>query len=402
MLTAEEPTEGTNALSFGDDSWDESDKTIEYKEEPILKENSKRFVLFPLQYREAYDTFKVFENRFWNPEDIKLSEDEDQFKKLSGKQRAGVIHAIGMLAVHYANLGGGLDSRISDECQIPEVRCVIGYQMMQRNTHTEVWHNAMAVFTKPEEQVYIFDLIKTLPSMSKKAVWMQRHVTDSDEHFCVRLYALCVWFRICHGTITTFLAHFGVLPSPGDQNRSQGPPSTPQKNNNHMSSKSHAFLPSVVHGLARINRDYRSYHEFLARISRTMLVNHPPTAVVHTMVKEAIAIELDVFADLREICGGTLSALDIEITPELLKRRLHSLGDEVLTNVGYPKLYGTTDDTTMSRNSMETSAWIEPMLDASVGKDARKEQLNATKQTQRSSNVATPMKKEEFSLEEDF
>ena len=44
-------------------------------EEPILKENNNRFVLFPIRHDDIWEFYKKAEASFWTAEEIDLSQD---------------------------------------------------------------------------------------------------------------------------------------------------------------------------------------------------------------------------------------------------------------------------------------------------------------------------------------
>jgi len=49
--------------------------TLDFDEEtePLLKENPKRFVLFPIQYHDIWQMYKKAEASFWTIEEVDLS-----------------------------------------------------------------------------------------------------------------------------------------------------------------------------------------------------------------------------------------------------------------------------------------------------------------------------------------
>lgn len=44
--------------------------TSEKENEPLLRENPRRFVLFPIQYREVWQMYKKAEASFWTVEEV--------------------------------------------------------------------------------------------------------------------------------------------------------------------------------------------------------------------------------------------------------------------------------------------------------------------------------------------
>lgn len=47
----------------------------EVEVEPLLKENPRRFVIFPIQYQDIWQMYKKAEASFWTAEEVGGSED---------------------------------------------------------------------------------------------------------------------------------------------------------------------------------------------------------------------------------------------------------------------------------------------------------------------------------------
>ena len=45
------------------------------KSEPLLTEENKRFVIFPIKYNDIWDMYKTQEMAFWTAEEIDLAQD---------------------------------------------------------------------------------------------------------------------------------------------------------------------------------------------------------------------------------------------------------------------------------------------------------------------------------------
>ena len=56
-------------------------------EEPILKENKDRFVLFPIQKNDIWQFYKRAEASFWTAEEIDLSQDLKDWANLNDGER---------------------------------------------------------------------------------------------------------------------------------------------------------------------------------------------------------------------------------------------------------------------------------------------------------------------------
>lgn len=47
----------------------------EEEEEPLLKENPRRFVIFPIQYHDIWQMYKKAEASFWTAEEVNAAPD---------------------------------------------------------------------------------------------------------------------------------------------------------------------------------------------------------------------------------------------------------------------------------------------------------------------------------------
>ena len=48
--------------------------------EPILDEKNERLTVFPIEYKDIWDLYKVQEAAFWKAEEIDFSRDYDDFE----------------------------------------------------------------------------------------------------------------------------------------------------------------------------------------------------------------------------------------------------------------------------------------------------------------------------------
>ncbi len=55
--------------------------------EPLLTENTQRFVLFPINHHKIWEMYKKHEASFWTAEEIDLSQDAKDWEKLSADEQ---------------------------------------------------------------------------------------------------------------------------------------------------------------------------------------------------------------------------------------------------------------------------------------------------------------------------
>ena len=157
-------------------------------EEPLLRENAHRFVLFPIKYHEVrplgrrvapprpapprppadppaqiWQMYKKAEASFWTAEEIDLSKDmADWNDRLTDDERYFISHVLAFFAASDGIVNENLVERFSGEVQVPEARCFYGFQIMMENIHSETYSLLIDSYIKDQKQrTYLFDAIDT-------------------------------------------------------------------------------------------------------------------------------------------------------------------------------------------------------------------------------------------------
>ena len=63
-------------------------------EEPILKENKNRFVLFPIAHNDIWQFYKRAEASFWTAEEIDLGQDVKDWETMSADEQHFIKHVL--------------------------------------------------------------------------------------------------------------------------------------------------------------------------------------------------------------------------------------------------------------------------------------------------------------------
>lgn len=145
------------------------------KDESVLYENKRRFVLMPIKFHEIYDTYKRREALFWTAEETDLTKDMiDWSKKLGDDEKSFVkkilaIFASGILTEQH------LTEHLSAEVQCPEAKCFYGFQIMVDNIHEEVYSLVIDSLVKDKDELEsMFDGIEEDPYVQKKRDFAKR------------------------------------------------------------------------------------------------------------------------------------------------------------------------------------------------------------------------------------
>lgn len=156
------------------------------QDEPLLRDNPSRFVLFPIQYHEVcmrrgasiapyfksilsevmqqiWQMYKRAEASFWTAEEIDLSKDlHDWNNRLNDDERFFISHVLAFFAASDGIVNENLVERFSSEVQIPEARCFYGFQIMMENIHSETYSLLIDTYISDQDQrQYLFDAIDT-------------------------------------------------------------------------------------------------------------------------------------------------------------------------------------------------------------------------------------------------
>eukprot|EP01128_Nolandella_sp_AFSM9_P012477 TRINITY_DN931_c0_g1_i1.p1 TRINITY_DN931_c0_g1~~TRINITY_DN931_c0_g1_i1.p1 ORF type:complete len:308 (+),score=89.38 TRINITY_DN931_c0_g1_i1:90-926(+) len=162
-------------------------------EEPLLKENPQRFVLFPIQYHDIWAMYKKAEASFWTAEEVDLEADLQDWANLTSDEQMFISHILAFFASSDGIVLENLAGKFMTEIQVPEARCFYGFQMMIENIHSETYSLLIDTFIKDNtEKTRLLNSIETIPCVQKKAMWALKWINETDS-FAERLVAFaCV------------------------------------------------------------------------------------------------------------------------------------------------------------------------------------------------------------------
>lgn len=103
-------------------------------DEPLLTPNPRRFVLFPIQYHDIWQMYKKAEASFWTAEEMDLSKDDVDWKKLTADERHFVSHVLAFFAASDGIVNENLVEQFSQEVQIPEARYLLFFSFFPDKT----------------------------------------------------------------------------------------------------------------------------------------------------------------------------------------------------------------------------------------------------------------------------
>ncbi|GAA5943407.1 ribonucleoside-diphosphate reductase small subunit [Sporobolomyces koalae] len=287
----------------------ELDKIRTDKDEPILKESGTRFVLFPIQYHEIWQSYKKAEASFWTAEEVDISKDLlDWTTRLTSNERHFVSHVLAFFAASDGIVNENLVERFSSEVQIAEARCFYGFQIMMENVHSEVYSLLIDTYIRdPDERAHLFNAIETIPCITRKADWARKWISDPSAVFGERLVA----FAAVEGIFFSgsFAAIFWL--------------------------KKRGLMPGLTFSNELISRD-EGLHTDFACLLFSHLERRPHPDVIRTIVSEAVEIE-------KEFLTDALPVGLIGMNSGLMRQYIEFVADRLLVALGNSKLYATSN-----------------------------------------------------------
>ena len=124
-------------------------------EEPLLKPNDNRFVIFPIQYDDVWSMYKKQVDCFWRAEEIDLSKDVIQWNNnniLNDDERFFISMILAFFAASDGIVNENLAMRFMSEVQLAEARAFYGFQIAMENIHNESYSLLIDTLIKSEEQ----------------------------------------------------------------------------------------------------------------------------------------------------------------------------------------------------------------------------------------------------------
>jgi len=276
-------------------------------EEPILKENKNRFVLFPIEHHDIWRFYKQAEASFWTAEEIDLSQDLKDWEKLNDGERHFISHVLAFFAASDGIVNENLAENFVAEVQYTEVKFFYGFQIAIENIHSEVYSLLIDTYIKDTiERNKLFNAIETLDCVKKKADWALRWIANAN--FAERLIA----FAAVEGIFFSgsFCSIFWL--------------------------KKRGLMPGLSFSNELISRDEGLHCDFACLLYNNHLVNKLPVARVTQIITDAVAIE-------REFVTDALPVRLIGMNADLMSQYIEFVADRLLLELNCPKVYHATN-----------------------------------------------------------
>ncbi len=274
-------------------------------EEPILKENPNRFVIFPIKHQDIWEFYKKSEASFWTAEEIDLSDDLAHYNNLEKGERHFINNVLAFFAASDGIVNENLAENFVSEVQYPEAKFFYGFQIMMENIHSETYSLLIDTYIKDRsEQDKYFNAINEIECVSKKADWALKWI-DSPS-FAERLIA----FAAVEGIFFSgsFCSIFWL--------------------------KKRGLLPGLSFSNELISRDEGLHCDFACHLHNYHVINK----VSEDRIKEIILSALDIE---KEFVTDSLPVDLIGMNSSLMKQYLEFVADRLLIDLRCKKVFNS-------------------------------------------------------------
>ena len=276
--------------------------------EPLLTPDDKRFVAFPIQYNDIWEMYKKQVDCFWRAEEIDLSKDLADCKKLTADEK----HFVSMILAFFAASDGivleNLATRFMSDIQVSEARAFYGFQIAMENIHSETYSLLIETYINDKlEKDKLFNALDNFPCIRKKSDWAQKWIKDNRSGFATRLVAFaCVEGIFFSGAFSSI---FWL--------------------------KKRGLLPGLTFSNELISRDEALHTEFAVLLYDKM-ENKLKKSKVHEIIREAVEIETEFICD-------ALPCRLIGMNSMLMTQYIQFVADRLCVQLGYDKIYNVVN-----------------------------------------------------------
>ena len=275
--------------------------------EPLLVEYPNRYVLFPIKHDDIWQFYKKAEASFWTAEEIDLSQDLADWKKMNDGERHFVSHVLAFFAASDGIVNENLANNFLKEVQYAEAKCFYGFQIMMENIHSETYSLLIDTYINdPKEKDHLLRAIETIDCVKKKADWALKWI-ESD-NFVERLIS----FAAVEGIFFSgsFCSIFWL--------------------------KKRGLMPGLSFSNELISRDEGLHCDFACLLYAEHIKNQLPQERIYEIILDAVEIE-------KEFVTVALPVSLIGMNAEMMCQYIDFVADRLLVSLGCNKHYNATN-----------------------------------------------------------
>jgi len=283
----------------------------------LLTSTDSRYVMFPILDDDIWQMYKKQVNSFWRAEEIDLTTDLSDWKKLTDNEQYFIKMILAFFAASDGIVLENLAARFMMDVQLAEARAFYGFQIAMENIHSETYSLLIDTYIDNEKDKHkLFTALDNFPCIAKKAEWAKKWIHDINSSFETRIIAFaCVEGIFFSGAFCSiyWLKKRGIL-----------------------------------HGLTFSNeliaRDEALHTEFAILLHNKLQMETNKTSIIakehekqiHEIIKEATEIEM-------EFIGEALPCNLIGMNATMMSQYIKFIADRLALQLNAAKIYNATN-----------------------------------------------------------
>lgn len=287
---------------------DTSSATLTHYDEPLLRPDNSRYVMFPIKDNDIWKMYKKQVDCFWVAQEVSLAQDLNDWDKLSIDEKKFIKMVLAFFAASDGIVMENLASRFMNDVQLAEARAFYGFQIAMENIHSEMYSILIDTYVKEaDERDSLFNALDTYPCIAKKANWAKKWINDNRSSFAARLVAFAVVEGIFFSS--AFAAIYWI--------------------------KKRGFLPGLTFSNELISRDEALHTEF-AVLLYGKLLRKLSKKRVNEIIMEAVEIE-------KQFITESIPCRMIGMNSQLMTQYIEFVADRLVVQLGYDKIYNSSN-----------------------------------------------------------
>lgn len=280
------------------------------------------FNLLPLKYQWAYDLYRKMKSNHWEPEDVPMQKDLEQWKsstELSDVERWIVMMGIGYFSAAEGIVGDNIQHVVRELVTAPELKLVLGRHAHEENIHADsLLYMISSLGINPHECEAMFEQVDTIRRknefVTKVSEGLRRDLdltqTSNKQELAKNIF---VFGQCMEGT--QFYGLFGMILSLARQNK----------------------FPGIGQMFRYTLRDESNHIELFRNLFRVLIDENPEIWTsefrleLTNLMKEAVILEKDFICDCLPVNAVGLSSEEFcTYIDYIADRRLNGIGLEIL------------------------------------------------------------------------
>lgn len=272
--------------------------------DPIFAEETRN-TIFPILFPTIWASYKQQFACVWQLHELNdaLSRDYADWVKLEDDERFFLKMVLAFFASSDLIVNENLAERFIKEFTRHEFKTAYKFQTVMENVHSETYATLIDLYIKdPEEKTILFDAVKTIPIITKKANWAKKWIT-SDRPICERLVA----FAAVEGIFFSgsFCAIFWI--------------------------KERGILPGLCLSNDFISRD-EGLHTDLAVLEHDLMLEKISPEAIKSIMMEAVDLEIEFITE-------ALPCKLIGMNAGMMKEYIKFVANRLVKQFGYEEIY---------------------------------------------------------------